>query len=173
MEKYHVLEQIGEGQFGKVYKGRRKFGSEMVALKFLGKKGKSEKELAALRTEMQILESLTDCPYIIRMLDWFETASEICVVTEFASGELFEVLEDDQSLPESTVRSIAIQLVDALRYLHSNRVIHRDLKPQNILLGAAGTLKVCDFGFARAMSANTSLLTSVKGSADQSQFQAC
>lgn len=91
----------------------------------VAQKGKSEKELNALRQEMLILSSLTDCAYIIRMLDWFETASEVCVVTEFAQGELFEILEDDTSLPESTVRKIAIQLVAGLRYLHAHRIIHR------------------------------------------------
>ncbi len=105
-------------------------------------KGKSEKDLANLRQEMHILESLTECPYVIRMLDWFETASEICVVTEFAHGELFEILEDDSSLPEETVRQIAIQLVDGLRYLHANRIIHRDLKPQNLLIGGGGVIKL-------------------------------
>ncbi len=78
-------------------------------------------------------------------------------------GELFEILEDDQSLPEATVQSIAKQLVRALHYLHSNRVIHRDMKPQNILIGANGVVKLCDFGFARAMSCNTMVLTSIKG----------
>ena len=79
------------------------------------------------------------------------------------SGELFEILEDDQSLPETTVQSIAKQLVRALHYLHSNRIIHRDMKPQNILIGANGVVKLCDFGFARAMSCNTMVLTSIKG----------
>lgn len=80
-----------------------------------------------------------------------------------AAGELFEILEDDQSLPEATVQSIAKQLVRALHYLHTNRVIHRDMKPQNILIGANGVVKLCDFGFARAMSSNTMVLTSIKG----------
>ncbi|GMI34661.1 hypothetical protein TeGR_g4500, partial [Tetraparma gracilis] len=61
------------------------------------------------------------------------------------------------------VRSIAKQLVQALHYLHSNRIIHRDMKPQNILIGATGTVKLCDFGFARAMSSDTVVLTSIKG----------
>ena len=100
---------------------------------------------------------------LLALSDWFETASEICVVTEFAHGELFEILEDDQSLPEETVRTIAIQLVDGLRYLHANRIIHRDLKPQNLLISGNGVIKLADFGFARSMSDNTSLLTSVKG----------
>lgn len=82
---------------------------------------------------------------------------------EFAQGELFEILEDDQCLPEEVVQSVAKQLVRALHYLHSNRIIHRDMKPQNILIGAGGTVKLCDFGFARAMSTNTMVLTSIKG----------
>lgn len=85
------------------------------------------------------------------------------VPAEFAQGELFEILEDDQSLPEDVVQSIAKQLVRALHYLHSNRIIHRDMKPQNILIGSGGTVKLCDFGFARAMSTNTMVLTSIKG----------
>lgn len=53
------------------------------------------------------------------------------------AGELFEVLEDDKCLPEREVQNIAKQLVRALHYLHHNNIIHRDMKPQNILLGAA------------------------------------
>lgn len=163
MENYHILELIGEGQFGKVYKGRLRYGSQIVALKFIAKKGKTEKALDNLRKEIQILNSLTECEYVIKMLDWFETKSEICLVTEYAQGELYEILEDDTTLPEETVRKIAIQLVKALQFLHSSRIIHRDMKPQNILISSNGVVKLCDFGFARSMSANTSLLTSICG----------
>lgn len=162
MENYHVLHPIGEGSFGKVYKGRRKFSGQIVALKFITKRGKSEKDLASLRQEIEILRGLHH-ENIILLLDSFETAHEICVVTEFAQGELFEILEDDKNLPEPEVRKIAQQLVQSLHYLHSNRIIHRDMKPQNILISANGTVKLCDFGFARAMSSNTVVLTSIKG----------
>ena len=84
-------------------------------------------------------------------------------IVQFAQGELFEILEDDKNIPEQEVRRIAQQLVHALNYLHTNRIIHRDMKPQNILLAANGVVKLCDFGFARAMSTNTVVLTSIKG----------
>uniref|UniRef100_H3ACZ5 non-specific serine/threonine protein kinase n=1 Tax=Latimeria chalumnae TaxID=7897 RepID=H3ACZ5_LATCH len=148
MEKYHVLEMIGEGSFGRVYKGRRKFSGQVVALKFIPKVGRSEKELKNLQREIEIMRGLHH-PNIIQMLDSFETDKEVVVVTDYAEGELFQILEDDGSLPEDQVREIACQLISALYYLHSHRILHRDMKPQNILLGKGGVVKLCDFGTIR------------------------
>ncbi|CAM9097090.1 unnamed protein product [Chrysoparadoxa australica] len=159
---YIRLGRIGEGSFGKVYKGRRKHSGQTVALKFISKHGKSSKDISNLRQEISILRTLNH-ENIILMFDAFETGREFCVVTEFAQGELFEILQDDSRLPEAQVQHIAKQLVQALYYLHSNRIIHRDMKPQNILIGAHGRVKLCDFGFARAMSSSTVVLTSIKG----------
>jgi len=89
--------------------------------------------------------------------------SKFCVVTEYGQGDLFSLLEMDNKIPEKEVQSIARQLVDALFYLHQHRVIHRDMKPQNILISADGRVKLCDFGFARSMSAKTLMVTSIKG----------
>ncbi|NXQ60103.1 STK36 kinase, partial [Anthoscopus minutus] len=162
MENYHVLEMIGEGSFGRVYKGRRKHSAQVVALKFIPKVGRSEKELKNLQREIEIVRDLHH-PNIIQMLDSFETAKEVVVVTDYAEGELFQILEDDGNLPEDQVQTIAAQLISALYYLHSHRILHRDMKPQNILLGKDGVVKLCDFGFARAMSIHTMVLTSIKG----------
>nr|GEV94361.1 serine/threonine-protein kinase TIO [Tanacetum cinerariifolium] len=126
VENYHVIELVGEGSFGKVYKGRRKFTGQ---------------DIQNLRQEIEILRKLKH-ENIIQMLDSFESPQEFCVVTEFAQGELFEILEDDKCLPEEEVQKIAKQLVRALHYLHSNRIIHRDMKPQNILICAGGVVKV-------------------------------
>eukprot|EP00474_Spongospora_subterranea_P005628 CRZ06086.1 hypothetical protein [Spongospora subterranea] len=160
MDHYHILEPIGEGSFGKVYKGRRKSTGQLVAMKFIVKRGKTC--ISMLRQEIAILQDLNHAN-IILLLDWFETNTEICVVTEMAQGELYQVLEDDKRLPEPIIKRIAIELVAALQYLHSHRVIHRDMKPQNILIGAGGSVKLCDFGFARSLSTHSICMTSIKG----------
>ncbi|ETW10117.1 ULK/FUSED protein kinase [Aphanomyces invadans] len=162
MQNYHILERIGEGSFGKVYRGRRKYSGHVVALKFVSKRGKSEKNMSNLRQEINILRGLNHSN-VIAMLDSFETEGEFCMVTEYAQGELFQILEDDHQLPEDEIKKIAVQLLQALHYLHTNRIIHRDMKPQNILVGPKQQIKLCDFGFARAISADTNVLTSIKG----------
>ncbi|XP_028839511.1 serine/threonine-protein kinase 36 isoform X2 [Denticeps clupeoides] len=162
MDQYHVLDMIGEGSFGRVYKGRKKYSGQVVALKFIQKVGRTEKELRSLKSEIDIMRRLQH-PNIVLLLDSFETQREVVAVTEYAEGELFQILQDDGSLPERQVREIACQLVSALYYLHSHRILHRDMKPQNVLLGKGGVVKLCDFGFARAMSVSTLVLTSIKG----------
>jgi fused-like protein len=134
----------------------------VVALKYIHKHGKTEKDLRNLRSEIDIQRRL-EHPNIILLLDAFETDNEFCLVTEFAQGELFEILEADGALPESEVQLIAKQMIAALHYLHSNRIIHRDMKPQNILISPDKKVKLCDFGFARAMTQQSLVLTSVKG----------
>ncbi|KEG10945.1 protein kinase [Trypanosoma grayi] len=162
MENYSVVELVGEGSFGKVYKARRKGTGHVVAMKFILKKGKNDKELLNLRSEIEIMTKLNH-DNIITLFEAFETQQEFVVVMEYAQGELFEILEDDKKLPEDVVQRIAKQLVQALHYLHSNRIMHRDMKPQNILIGQNGSVKLADFGFARSMSYNTMVLTSIKG----------
>uniref|UniRef100_A0A673J7T8 non-specific serine/threonine protein kinase n=1 Tax=Sinocyclocheilus rhinocerous TaxID=307959 RepID=A0A673J7T8_9TELE len=154
MDQYHILEVIGEGSFGRVYKGRRKFSGQVVALKFIPKVGRSEKDLRSLKREIDIMRGLKH-PNIVLLLDSFETEREVVVVTEYAEGELFQILEDDGSLPENQVREIACQLVSALYYLHSHRILYRDMKPQNILLGKGGVVKLCDFGLVLPVGASS------------------
>ncbi|KAF5283723.1 hypothetical protein FQA39_LY17220 [Lamprigera yunnana] len=162
MDKYEVIGLLGEGSFGRVYKANQVGSSSVVALKVITKRGRSLKEIKGLRQECKIQRSLHH-PNIIQMLDSFETDNEIVVITEFAHKELTVVLSKEGYLSESRVQSIVWDLVSALYYLHSHRVLHRDLKPQNILLDLKNKAKLCDFGFARNMSTGTHVLTSIKG----------
>ncbi|KAF6778187.1 hypothetical protein AHF37_04152 [Paragonimus kellicotti] len=134
----------------------------IVAMKFIPKVGKSEKSLKNLKREIGIMQSMHHAN-IIEMKDTFETEREVVAITDYAEGDLFQIIEDDGQLSEEIVRSIACQLVSALYYLHAHRILHRDMKPQNILLGQEGVIKLCDFGFARVMNLNSMVLTSIKG----------
>ncbi|XP_073980076.1 STKc_STK36 domain-containing protein fused [Rhodnius prolixus] len=162
MEKYMVIGKIGEGSFGRVYKVKSRASDEIAALKLITKCGRSQRELTNLRKECEIQRRLFH-PNIIKMLDSFETENEIAVVTEFAYQDLYKTLAKAGYLSEDKAVKIICDLISALYYLHSNRVIHRDLKPQNVLLSEDGVAKLCDFGFARSMSTGTHVLTSIKG----------
>jgi serine/threonine protein kinase len=162
LEDYKILDLVGEGSFGRVYKARKIFTGQIFAIKFIQKKNRNQREISNLRQEIDILRTMKH-RNVIKMCDAFETEREFCVVMEYARGELFEVLEDDRTLPETEVREIARQLVAALNYLHSNRVIHRDMKPQNVLIGRDGVVKLCDFGFARSVRSQSMVMTSIKG----------
>ncbi|XP_066151858.1 serine/threonine-protein kinase fused isoform X1 [Euwallacea fornicatus] len=162
MDKYDVIGTLGEGSFGRVYKAKQLSTQSFVALKVISKRGRSAKELKGFRKECEIQRDLHH-PNIIQMLDSFETENEIVVITEFAPKELTGILSKEGYLTEDKVQKIVWDLLSALYYLHSNRVLHRDLKPQNILVDLKNRAKLCDFGFARNMSTGTHVLTSIKG----------
>nr|XP_049695128.1 serine/threonine-protein kinase fused [Helicoverpa armigera] len=162
MDSYIVISFIGEGSFGRVFKAKHKETDAVVALKVIRKKGRSVKDLKNLRQECDIQRQLKH-PNIIRMIDSFDTDSELVVVTEYAEKELHSILAKEGCLNEEQVKKITWDLVSALYYLHSHRVLHRDLKPQNVLLDSSGRAKLCDFGLARIMTNATHILTSIKG----------
>ncbi|QQP42470.1 Uncharacterized protein FKW44_017153, partial [Caligus rogercresseyi] len=103
------------------------------------------------------------------MLDAFETQKELIAVTEFIpGGDLHRAFSQAKAksgsfFSEERVRDLGGDLISACCYLHSHRVLHRDIKPQNVLLSETGTAKLCDFGFARNLGLNTFVLTSIKG----------
>ena len=179
MDRYAVMDMIGEGSFGRVFRGKDKQTGEIVALKLIPKVGHSDKDIQSLRSECKIQKELNH-PNIVRMIDAFETDNEVISVAEFVPGELFRLFDQykagdlhsmfntpsyhrifptetvgQRRLPEHRVQEIAGDLVSALYYLHSHRVLHRDIKPQNILLDPSGKAKLCDFGFARNLGLNT------------------
>lgn len=162
MGRYKVLEAIGEGSFGKVFRGECKETQQVVALKFIPKHMKGDDELVSLRRECEIQRGLFH-PNIVLMLDSFETEHEIVAVSEYVPEQLCALLRAHGPMTENVVAPIATNLVSALYYLHSHRIVHRDIKPQNILVTETGLAKLCDFGFSKKMEINTYVLESIKG----------
>jgi len=125
-------------------------------------RGRSNRELKNLRRECDIQARLKH-PHVIEMVESFESKFDLFVVTEFAVMDLHRYLSFNGAMPEDHAQRVVCHLVSALYYLHSNRILHRDLKPQNVLLDKNMHAKLCDFGLARNMTMGTHVLTSIKG----------
>ncbi|XP_073833371.1 LOW QUALITY PROTEIN: STKc_STK36 domain-containing protein fused [Musca autumnalis] len=162
MHRYKVNAMVGEGSFGHVYKAVRKDDNQIVAIKVISKRGRTSRDLKTLRRECEIQAHLKH-PNVIEMLESFETKHDLIVVTEFATIDLHRYMERNGYLREDKGQRLICDLVSALYYLHSNRILHRDLKPQNVLLDEELRAKLCDFGLARNMTMSTHMLTSIKG----------
>ncbi|XP_057416218.1 cyclin-dependent kinase G-2 isoform X2 [Lotus japonicus] len=151
VDEFERLNKIDEGTYGVVYRAKDKKTGEIVALK----KVKMEKEkegfpLTSLR-EINILLSFHH-PYIVDVKEVVVGSSldSIFMVMEYMEHDLKGLMESmKQPFSQSEVKCLMIQLLEGVKYLHDNWVLHRDLKTSNLLLNNRGELKICDFGLAR------------------------
>ncbi|XP_031847620.2 STKc_STK36 domain-containing protein fused isoform X1 [Nomia melanderi] len=161
---YTTYELVGEGSFGQVFKAKRYFDGETVAIKAVQKHGRTDDELKSLRHEWEIQRELQH-PNIVPIFGCYESKNEIWVETEYVPKDLHKVLKTSKNgrLSVEKTQAITCDLVSALYYLHSKGILHRDIKPQNVLIKPNGQAMLCDFGFARSMKTGTRVLTSIKG----------
>ncbi|KAI5385219.1 cyclin-dependent kinase G-2 isoform X1 [Lathyrus oleraceus] len=151
VDEFERLNKIDEGTYGVVYRAKDKKTGEVVALK----KVKMEKEkegfpLTSLR-EINVLLSFHH-PYIVDVKEVVVGSSldSIFMVMEYMEHDLKGLMESmKQPFSQSEVKCLMIQLLEGVKYLHDNWVLHRDLKTSNLLLNNRGELKICDFGLAR------------------------
>lgn len=150
-ELYQRVQQVGEGTYGKVYKAKNELTGEFVALKKL--RLESEREgfpITAMR-EIKLLQSF-DHPNIVGLLEMSVEHNQIHMIFDYLDHDLTGLLtHPDLNLTEGHRKMIFKQLMEGLNYLHTRRVIHRDIKGSNILLNSKGVLKIADFGLARNM----------------------
>jgi len=151
MEKYIKLEKIGEGTYGIVYKAKDKKSSELLALKKIRLEAEDEGIPSTAIREISLLKQLQH-PNIVRLYDVVHTEKKLTLVFEFLDQDLKKYLDacGDNGLEPETVKSFLYQLLQGVAYCHQHRVLHRDLKPQNLLINMEGELKLADFGLARA-----------------------
>jgi len=148
--KYKKLEKIGEGTYGEVFKARNRKTNETVALKKIRMESEEEGVPSTAVREISILKQL-DHPNIVHLFDVILTERSLTLVFEYMDQDLKNYLDacGEKGIEEYTVKSFLYQLLQGLAYCHEHRVLHRDLKPQNLLINMEGELKLADFGLAR------------------------
>nr|CAH8829476.1 unnamed protein product [Trichobilharzia regenti] len=148
--KYEKLEKIGEGTYGKVYKARNRETHEVVALKRVRLENDDEGIPSSAFREICLLKELKH-KNIVRLFDVLLSDSRLTIVFEYCDQDLKKYFDScNGEIDQNTVKLFMFQLLRGLQFCHSHNVLHRDLKPQNLLINDNGELKLADFGLARA-----------------------
>uniref|UniRef100_A0A8C6NY35 non-specific serine/threonine protein kinase n=1 Tax=Nothobranchius furzeri TaxID=105023 RepID=A0A8C6NY35_NOTFU len=142
---WEIVGELGDGAFGKVYKARNKETDVLAAAKVI--ETKCEEELQDYIVEIDILAKC-DHRYIVKLYNAYYYDNKLWIMIEFCPGGAMDanMLELDRGLTEPQIKVVCRQMLEALEYLHSLKIIHRDLKAGNILLMLNGDIKLADFG---------------------------
>lgn len=154
--RYEVLEKIGIGGMATVYKAKDNILKRNVAVKVLRDEFTTDEEfIKRFNTEAQAAASLTH-PNIVSIYDVGHEDNLYFIVMELIQGKtLKQIITEDGVLPWKWSINIAIQIASALEIAHKNNIVHRDIKPHNIIITEDGVAKVTDFGIAKAVSNST------------------
>lgn len=153
LEDFMKLEKIGEGTYGVVYKGRNKKTNQLVAMKKIRLEAEDEGVPSTAIREISLLKELKH-PNVVGLEDVIMQENRLYLIFEFLSMDLKKYLDqlpDGEFLDTVTLKSYMFQMCQAMCFCHQRRVIHRDLKPQNLLVDTKGAIKLADFGLARAI----------------------
>ncbi|CAJ1085693.1 cyclin-dependent kinase 16 [Xyrichtys novacula] len=154
LETYIKLDKLGEGTYATVYKGRSKLTENLVALKEIRLEHEEGAPCTAIR-EVSLLKDLKHAN-IVTLHDIIHTQKSLTLVFEYLDKDLKQYLDDcGNCINVHNVKLFLFQLLRGLSYCHRRKVLHRDLKPQNLLINERGELKLADFGLARAKSIPT------------------
>ncbi|MBT3217582.1 MAG: serine/threonine protein kinase, partial [Proteobacteria bacterium] len=161
LDKYEVLQKVGEGGMATVYLGRHSTLDRSVAIKVLHPHlSSSKRNRKRFAREARAIETLRH-DNILEIFDYSGTDAMDCyIITEFVNGEtLAELQERVGSLPSEATAIIGLRITQALEYAHSQKVLHRDIKPDNVMVRYDGAIKLMDFGIARFLDGTQVTLT--------------
>lgn len=152
-DRYRLTEPLGEGGMATIYLGHDLKLQRDVAIKILRPEyGRDEAFVARFRQEAHSAASLSH-PNVVQVYDYGTDEAGPFIVMEYVDGQdLGEILRDRGFVPSAAAARIAMQVADGLAAAHALGIVHRDVKPSNILVSVAGQVKVADFGIARALS---------------------
>ncbi|XP_044071401.1 RAC-gamma serine/threonine-protein kinase isoform X3 [Siniperca chuatsi] len=150
MSDFDYLKLLGKGTFGKVILVREKASGKYYAMKILKKEVIIAKdEVAHTLTESRVLKN-TRHPFLTSLKYSFQTKDRLCFVMEYVNGgELFFHLSRERVFSEERTRFYGAEIVSALDYLHSAKIVYRDLKLENLMLDKDGHIKITDFGLCK------------------------
>ncbi|XP_069185709.1 MAP/microtubule affinity-regulating kinase 3 isoform X29 [Procambarus clarkii] len=157
--KYRLLKTIGKGNFAKVKLAKHVPTGKEVAIKIIDKTQLNPGSLQKLFREVRIMKIL-DHPNIVKLFQVIETEKTLYLVMEYASGgEVFDYLVFHGRMKEKEARAKFRQIVSAVQYCHQKKIIHRDLKAENLLLDSEMVIKIADFGFSNEFTPGNKLDT--------------
>ncbi|KAF4554259.1 Negative regulator of the PHO system [Elsinoe fawcettii] len=148
---FQQLEKLGEGTYATVFKGRNRQTGEFVALKEIHLDSEEGTPSTAIR-EISLMKELKH-ENVVNLHDVIHTENKLMLVFEYMDKDLKKYMDsrgERGQLDPATIKSFMHQLLKGIAFCHENRVLHRDLKPQNLLINNKGQLKLADFGLARA-----------------------
>ena len=150
LQQLSRLQNVGSGSCGKVQLVRNNLTGELYALKIVNKKYvEGTKQAQQVLNERSVMQQLKH-PFCVRLYNYFSDESNIYLLLQWMpGGELFHHLAERGCFDENTAKFYAACVVTALQHMHSCGIIYRDLKPENLLLGEDGYLRITDFGFAK------------------------
>ena len=148
LDRYERKEKLGEGTYGVVYKALDRQTGAFTALKKIRLEREDEGVPSTAIREISLLKEIQH-PNVVKLQDVVHTEDQLYLIFEHLDMDLKKHMRSETLTPDM-VKSYTRQMLEAVLHCHTHRVIHRDLKPQNLLIDRAGTLKLCDFGLARA-----------------------
>ncbi|KAH0785577.1 cyclin-dependent kinase 3 [Histomonas meleagridis] len=152
LDNYQRLEKLGKGTYGVVYKAIDKRDKEIVALKRIILDQEEEGIPPTSIREISILKELHH-PNIVHLREVINCQGNLTLAFEYLDKDLRAYLNDRRGpIRPELIKSYAYQIIAGLCYCHCHRIIHRDMKPQNLLINRRGFIKICDFGLARAFT---------------------
>ncbi|UXI17983.1 hypothetical protein NH340_JMT03926 [Sarcoptes scabiei] len=152
-DKYKKIEKIGEGSYGIVYKAIHKEDNTLVALKKIRLNSDSEGVPSTAIREISLLKCLKH-RNVVSMLGVIQADNHLYLIFEYLNQDLKKLIDNTPTngLDPTLIKSYIWQLLQGISYCHANQVIHRDMKPQNLLIDAHGYIKIGDFGLGRSIT---------------------
>ncbi|MEW5318651.1 MAG: hypothetical protein WDW38_009857 [Sanguina aurantia] len=149
IDEFDIIKPISRGAFGRVYLARKHATGDLFAIKVMKKRDLIRKNMVESVTNERNILAMANNPFVVRFYYSFTSRENLYIVMEYINGgDCYSLLRKMGALPEEVARQYVAETVLALEYCHTQGIIHRDMKPDNILISSNGHVKLTDFGLS-------------------------